>query len=66
MEVRHDCEKSDNNGYNAFALARYNLDGNPDYGFGFRGTVITSAGVSEAAAYSVAIQADGKIVAGRG
>lgn len=51
-------------GYSAFALARYNADGSPDNDFGFRGAVRTSAGISQSAAYGVAIQSDGKIVAG--
>jgi len=51
-------------GYNSFALARYHADGSLDNSFGFRGMVRTSAGVSQSTAWSVAIQPDGKIVAG--
>lgn len=51
-------------GYDAFALARYNTDGSLDSTFGSNGTVRTAVGISQATAYSVALQADGKIVAG--
>jgi len=51
-------------GYSAFALARYNDDGSLDTGFGTNGTVRTVAGVSQSSAYSVALQPDGKIIAG--
>ena len=46
-----------------FALARLNLDGSLDTGFGGDGRVTTGFGADEVA-YAVAIQADGKIVAG--
>jgi uncharacterized delta-60 repeat protein len=49
-----------------FALVRYNMDGSLDTSFDGDGKVTTSFG-GNTAAYSVAIQADGKIVvAGRG
>src|SRR6516165_431864 len=50
----------------AFALARYNSDGSPDATFGTGGTVTTafpSFFGSYDAAYAVALQGDGKIVA---
>jgi uncharacterized delta-60 repeat protein len=50
-----------------FALARYTADGSPDGGFGRRGRVITAVGLPgralDAAAYDVAVQPDGKVVA---
>ena len=46
-----------------FALARYNTDGALDTSFDSDGKVITAIGSSLDAAYSVAIQSDGKIVA---
>jgi uncharacterized delta-60 repeat protein len=46
-----------------FALARYNTDGALDTSFDSDGKVITAIGSSIDAAYSVAIQSDGKIVA---
>jgi uncharacterized delta-60 repeat protein len=46
-----------------FALARYNTDGALDTNFDSDGKVITAIGSSIDAAYSVAIQSDGKIVA---
>lgn len=48
----------------AFAAARYNADGTPDASFGNGGTVITPIGPVADAAESVALQADGRIVAG--
>jgi uncharacterized delta-60 repeat protein len=47
----------------AFALARYNSDGSLDPTFGTGGTVTTAFGTSHDAAYAVALQGDGKIVA---
>jgi uncharacterized delta-60 repeat protein len=47
-----------------FALARYNIDGSLDAGFNGAGTVKTPIGTADDVAYSVAIQNDGKIVAG--
>jgi uncharacterized delta-60 repeat protein len=44
-----------------FALARYNADGSPDGTFGTSGIVTTSIG-TEAAAYSLYLQTDNKIV----
>jgi len=46
-----------------FALARYNTDGSLDTSFGAGGKVTTHFGYSRDYAYTVAIQADGKIVA---
>ena len=46
-----------------FAVARYRSDGSPDSAFGSGGIVTTDFGASEAA-NGVAIQSDGKIVAG--
>lgn len=48
----------------AFAAARYNADGTLDASFGNGGTVITPIGPVADAAESVALQADGRIVAG--
>lgn len=45
-----------------FAVARYLSDGTLDAGFGTSGKVTTSIGANRDAAYSVAIQTDGKIV----
>jgi uncharacterized delta-60 repeat protein len=47
-----------------FALARYNPDGTLDPTFGTAGLVTTDFGGTGDTAYAVAIQADGKIVAG--
>ncbi len=47
---------------NGFALARYNANGTLDTGFGTSGTVTASIG-SNAAAYALAIDSAGKIVA---
>ena len=48
-----------------FALARYNTNGSLDGTFGTGGKVTTDVlGVSSDTAYAVAVQADGKIVAG--
>ena len=52
-----------------FAVVRYNADGSLDTGFGAGGVVTTAVGSGDAvgdaddSAYSVAVQADGKIVA---
>ena len=46
-----------------FALVRYNTDGTLDTSFGGTGKVVTPVGNSDDEALSVAIQADGKIVA---
>jgi uncharacterized delta-60 repeat protein len=51
------------NSFANFALARYNSNGTLDVGFGTSGTVTTNFGQVSAEAWSVAIQADGKIVA---
>jgi uncharacterized delta-60 repeat protein len=48
-------------GYNALALARYNLDGSLDTSFGNSGKVVTDLG-HDADLYGVTIQADGQIV----
>ena len=47
----------------SFALARFNTDGQPDASFGEGGALLTTFDHGPAAAYAVAIQADGKIVA---
>ena len=46
-----------------FALARYNLDGTIDRGFGSGGTVLTDMGDAGATPLSLAVQPDGKILA---
>ena len=46
-----------------FALARYNTNGSLDSTFGSNGTVLTSFGGNLSAAFDVAVQPDGKIVA---
>ena len=48
----------------AFALARYNANGTLDTGFDGDGMVVTDFAVADDGASGVAIQADGKIVAG--
>jgi uncharacterized delta-60 repeat protein len=45
-----------------FALARYNINGSLDAGFGSNGKVITPIGLNDDRIFSVAIQSDGKIV----
>jgi uncharacterized delta-60 repeat protein len=52
-----------NGGNQQFALARYNSNGSPDTSFGGTGLVTTSFGGTHDGALSVAVQADGKIVA---
>ena len=47
-----------------FALVRYNTDGSLDTSFGAGGMVITAVGSGDDKTMSVAIQSDGKIVAG--
>ncbi|MCA1624576.1 MAG: FG-GAP-like repeat-containing protein [Acidobacteria bacterium] len=47
----------------SFAVARYNSNGSLDTSFGGNGIVITSFG-EKASAYSLAIQSNGKIIAG--
>jgi len=47
-----------------FALARYNRDGSLDSGFGSGGKVLTDFGTPGDEAFAVALQSDGKIVAG--
>jgi len=56
----------DSAGGAAFALARYNFDGSLDKSFSNDGKQTTTFGINEYGnhAYSVAIQSDGKIVAG--
>ena len=51
---------------NDFALARYNTNGSLDVTFDSDGKVTTPVGTLEDIAYSIAIQSDGKIVAGGG
>jgi uncharacterized delta-60 repeat protein len=48
---------------NDFAVVRYNPNGTLDTSFGGTGKVVTQVGSSGGVAFSVAIQADGKIVA---
>jgi uncharacterized delta-60 repeat protein len=48
--------------FSSFALARYNMDGSLDIGFGTGGKVTTDFAGS-GAAFAVALQTDGKIVA---
>lgn len=55
---------SETDAYDAFALARYKADGTPDSSFSEDGKVITSIGTADDSAWSMAIQPDGKIVAG--
>ena len=45
--------------FNRFAFARYNADGSLDQGFGLGGTVSVNVG---GAAFSIALQPDGRIV----
>jgi uncharacterized delta-60 repeat protein len=52
------------NGQSEFALARYNPDGSLDTNFGSGGEVLTDFGLGTAAASSIALQSDGKIVVG--
>jgi uncharacterized delta-60 repeat protein len=49
-------------GHTSFAVARYNIDGSLDASFGAGGEVSTSFGPTNNDAYSVTLQADGKIV----
>ncbi len=46
-----------------FALARYNIDGSLDTGFGTNGTTTTTMSSGDDTALAVAFQSDGKIVA---
>jgi uncharacterized delta-60 repeat protein len=55
---------ADNLTAGSFALARINPDGTPDTTFGDEGRLTTSFGSDLSAARAVAIQPDGKIVAG--
>jgi len=50
----------------AFALARYEVDGALDAGFGSGGSVTTDFGSGDAQGQSVAVQPDGKILAAGG
>jgi uncharacterized delta-60 repeat protein len=50
-------------GLNRFALLRLNQNGTPDSGFGAGGMVTTAIGSTNDAAYAIALQGDGKIVA---
>nr|MCE2680761.1 DUF4347 domain-containing protein [Burkholderiales bacterium] len=47
-----------------FAMVRYNADGSLDTTFGTAGKVTTAVGSSNDKAYSMAVQADGKIILG--
>ena len=49
---------------NDFALARYNPDGSLDNSFGTNGIVTTPIGDKDDKIFSIALQSDGKIVAG--
>lgn len=49
--------------FHDFAIVRYNTDGTLDGTFGNGGKVTTAIGTSDDFAYSIAIQADGKIIA---
>jgi uncharacterized delta-60 repeat protein len=51
-------------GFNEFAVARYNSDGSLDDNFGMNGKVTTSFPDASAHAHDLALQSDGKIVAG--
>jgi uncharacterized delta-60 repeat protein len=51
-------------GFETFAVARYNTDGSLDTTFGGTGKVTTDFTSGEDFAFAVAVQADGKIVAG--
>ncbi len=51
-------------GGKGIALARYHADGSLDTSFGVGGLVTTSVGTVGDAAYSIALQSDGKIVVG--
>jgi uncharacterized delta-60 repeat protein len=46
-----------------FGLARYNADGSLDTGFGSGGKVVSALGASDSAAYALALQSDGSVVA---
>lgn len=48
--------------YPAFVLARYNVDGTLDAGFGNGGSVVTRFGQDYSSAYALVIQNDGKII----
>jgi uncharacterized delta-60 repeat protein len=50
-------------GAREFALARYNPDGTPDSSFGTSGKVVTNFPSDDEAAFALALQTDGKIVA---
>ncbi|MEJ2615849.1 MAG: hypothetical protein P8Z35_12900, partial [Ignavibacteriaceae bacterium] len=47
-----------------FAVVRYNSNGEPDINFGVGGIVVTEIGEEDDAIQSIAIQEDGKIIAG--
>jgi uncharacterized delta-60 repeat protein len=47
-----------------FALVRYNADGSIDTSFGTGGKLTTQVGTTRSMAYAIALQSDGKIVAG--
>jgi uncharacterized delta-60 repeat protein len=51
-------------GRDVFALARYNSDGSLDATFGTGGLVTTAIGLEKDEAFALAIQPDGKLVAG--
>jgi uncharacterized delta-60 repeat protein len=53
---------SDNGGNTDFALVRYNTDGSLDTSFSGEGWLTTAMGLYDDSGYSVAVQADGKIL----
>ena len=57
------CQSAPCTSGNLFALARYNTDGSLDPDFGTGGQVTTTFAATDAEAYSLAVQGDGKIVA---
>ncbi|MEZ5033337.1 MAG: hypothetical protein R2787_18265 [Saprospiraceae bacterium] len=56
--------KPNNNFYIGFAVTRFLANGTPDPAFGTNGSVRTSFGTIKDEAYAVAVQADGKVIAG--
>lgn len=55
---------ADRHGKNAFAVARYNIDGTLDPSFGTDGKTTTPIGIYTNASYSLKLQKDGKIILG--
>jgi uncharacterized delta-60 repeat protein len=56
--------RSGNYGMYKIALARYNTNGSPDLTYSSDGKQVTDFGLTDAYANSIALQSDGKIVAG--